>query len=1848
MTCLIKSRYKEELSKYADIVGSEEGAYYLLAMNNGYTLDKNPDGSVSELYDALMQKNNGDEVMSILDKAVVYTPDYISQNGDWTEGFNAEEGSLEPSITTLFNDQGQPLCDNDAVRTILKDEQTINQLVQCERNNMLERDITLNSRFAEVRKQYVEDHIQDYQNDNPNATPAEIADERVRLANEFDRDEIDDAVFYIERELFNQFEDVTEVNGQYVGEGEVGELRAALLNSLHDRYNTYGTAILREEETVLPVLDLLRTQLMGLDPELSITPMVKAYIKLFGNTRVIQEAIDAVKKVSPKKSTESIINEIAEYVTGRIKEDPKKQKFHRAIETFWGKFKNLLRRMFFKPRKDYNTRRNALDAITLYFAANENLADNDNFQLIMDIYRWSIDGKETNVKSRDVIKNIKKGLQARLKSIDSLSKEKVNTKERNDITQWLDDIQQMYSRDKNIEDGEKALISKFLNTALQEISEVLNVILNIRDQDVSKINAQQMIDIKQNIIGFYHNILISYIIPYTYTTEDEEFKQGGSVYQTIMVLDNILSRIQHAFNEQLLRYCDYVCDEYVDNYVDVGNKERYRLNMKRYLRNQIGNGELAFFEKFASGANQQSSVIRMLDYRLRDIFNTAHKESQDRGKQLWSLWKNSKFRNSSLNPFNAFRKIMEVDEDGVPTGNFVAPVNVGMCEKRLNKEIQRLDKEFGVTLDEDGRKVWKDEEQWKEYMDALDTAKERIGIHRRYKAQYYIDRRRFLDRDVIETISTIQRAIDRLYQNCTKTIILNGEEVKVPVVQDLTKPQLIKLNQLLKQKQDISNPYEIVYDPNTGNIVSLKEKEGRDLEVALQIIRWNAYKRGKIKTTSNEEAYKKAEAALIQEYGENSKQVETFRYNNRVVTFSKGYQDELTDIFGVGSAGEVVDELRARKRAILNATMGKKGYYEPDLSKLSDQAWIELKRIDEELSQHKSEIHITPEDFERLNEIQADYQVKRKGTDVSYYNWLQQQYLNNPQEFMNKYCYYNHEKQKWYPLSCFSYKGPRKKSDVVDIASGAYSDFSEDSYYSDEKFDTADPSFVQVDKEMYKNEQYDKVKDDPFYKLIISTMEEIWSLLGLSKTMYKYQMPQIRSANNKLLFRKHVWSSTKAMFNNTFYVNERDTEFNEDFSVRPDGSIVETIPMRWINKLDDPSIISTNIIQSVSQMYEMAIQYSKKSELVPVMELMQFQLYGGYDRNVNVSTDQADRFAKHMQMYMYGRRKTGLNPNKKISAVEKSLIKIFSNIMRITHSKLMTHNLVSVSKNAIDSSASLWAEVGYGKYFDESDFNAALKLTGYELFKGGPIKDVGTINPFSMTSALMDYNGVSGKIDELFEGADMSWARRVFHKHGSMGEYTAVDYMFKGMVTEMVYHSYRLLTDPNTGKQEFVNKDRARYMYLKVGYTEEDGQHAYEEASVTLRDAYYKDKNGSVKIKPEYLDIVKPVINEETGRRSNKVENRITGTITERCSVINGMLDEMDKSVLTQNWVGALIFLMRGWMISQQVDYNKRGHDFAIFSDEPVTQNKSQANKFKDLVYNRTIDAASLQIVEEDEPLFFNNATGTLDKGAWVGLISAYKNWIKAGAFFRRLSRDNKLTRQQIYQVRRMNMCVLSVMMLSLMTGIFGALWEGDPNNWIYAYLYTNSIATVSERSTQIGYGGFVYTLADLVQTPTVVTAYANDLHYIPEALKDAVAMTYDWATDGQGEIEAYEKVRGGSYSGLRKWQRAFLQASSEIPDLNELGINNIFKTFYIPAMHEKAKWYSQIQPTPTVGYKVGLTKPKKQVGLWGLIANDPTKQYDESEPTVIDLLHGPDYEPKSSQKSSGKKKKKIKTTPIN
>jgi hypothetical protein len=61
----------------------------------------------------------------------------------------------------------------------------------------------------------------------------------------------------------------------------------------------------------------------------------------------------------------------------------------------------------------------------------------------------------------------------------------------------------------------------------------------------------------------------------------------------------------------------------------------------------------------------------------------------------------------------------------------------------------------------------------------------------------------------------------------------------------------------------------------------------------------------------------------------------------------------------------------------------------------------------------------------------------------------------------------------------------------------------------------------------------------------------------------------------------------------------------------------------------------------------------------------------------------------------------------------------------------------------------------------------------------------------------------------MFRGTNKAWARRVLENHCSMGEYSLVDYMYKGLITQMIYDSVRLIEDPSTGEQVFATKQQA-------------------------------------------------------------------------------------------------------------------------------------------------------------------------------------------------------------------------------------------------------------------------------------------------------------------------------------------------------------------------------------------------------------------------------------------------------
>lgn len=105
MVCLIKSKYKEELDLYTQLLGSEKRAYAILCCNNGYTLDKTKDGKPSKLYNDLLEYYKGDVTKAVQKKAQLFTSEFTNEYGQWyQDGYE-----MSDEYKDVFDENGEPI-----------------------------------------------------------------------------------------------------------------------------------------------------------------------------------------------------------------------------------------------------------------------------------------------------------------------------------------------------------------------------------------------------------------------------------------------------------------------------------------------------------------------------------------------------------------------------------------------------------------------------------------------------------------------------------------------------------------------------------------------------------------------------------------------------------------------------------------------------------------------------------------------------------------------------------------------------------------------------------------------------------------------------------------------------------------------------------------------------------------------------------------------------------------------------------------------------------------------------------------------------------------------------------------------------------------------------------------------------------------------------------------------------------------------------------------------------------------------------------------------------------------------------------------------------------------------------------------------------------------------------------------------------------------------------------------------------------------------------------------------------------------------------------------------------------
>ena len=88
---LSNKKVKQEFDELTSLFG-EDAAYFLWDKNNGYSLDKAPNGADSILFKSLLDNYNGDRQAALKAKAKVYTSNFINWFGDWIK-----EDKVEPN-----------------------------------------------------------------------------------------------------------------------------------------------------------------------------------------------------------------------------------------------------------------------------------------------------------------------------------------------------------------------------------------------------------------------------------------------------------------------------------------------------------------------------------------------------------------------------------------------------------------------------------------------------------------------------------------------------------------------------------------------------------------------------------------------------------------------------------------------------------------------------------------------------------------------------------------------------------------------------------------------------------------------------------------------------------------------------------------------------------------------------------------------------------------------------------------------------------------------------------------------------------------------------------------------------------------------------------------------------------------------------------------------------------------------------------------------------------------------------------------------------------------------------------------------------------------------------------------------------------------------------------------------------------------------------------------------------------------------------------------------------------------------------------------------------------------------
>ena len=1129
------------------------------------------------------------------------------------------------------------------------------------------------------------------------------------------------------------------------------------------------------------------------------------------------------------------------------------------------------------------------------------------------------------------------------------------------------------------------------------------------------ISAEQIFDMKSNIIDFY-NDLCKYLF-------DDKNSLDVQDQLNVEKLSSTVHEINRLWREASKVVADKIVDENVDKYINTTTEEANEIKevAKDWLHNNDMWGDEGKFTKFFNYSRNDSPIIRQAFQMIQDADQETRRQSIAVQQRIVKAYNKATSLVDKAKLGNWQTEFMERDRDGNFTGLFRSAVNRGQFKKDMEEFVQQLNQKYDKihgyhyitdqvtketlrsdTMSSIENEVWVNGQPPVYVQYQLELEKWICDhAHRRYSLIYYQERLsqpydietrtgHGLSPRTLSRQKYIQDQLNYILQKCS------DRKTGLAYPERLNQEDYNKLQMWRDALQDLGNPFDMY-----GN-----RKSGEELQTALEIQAWNNWLQERTLYDVNYDAFDEEYQKIVDDINAGKK---TYNDLCRFVEANSEYglNPEFLDYVFKGSQVKKDYVTKMFQSSIKKLIKTNDGYvkdfsdvifnYNPDGSVSIPDMWGYQRLGDIKNNQKASSSGISKEEFERNFSVSpipytdaSGMHLAKDGTkfdpknnpnnliSMSWFEYILKQYtdavmdgrmdrfvsvdglvgidfstFNGDRKKIEKWIAenilmyektwedkYGNIKSEYVPLTIFNQLvpvepgfGPSYKPTSRFIPKGRFTTKRGSVYKGifDIQFSEDDRSGIQPDFEQYGDQEFvDMIKKGDakaeYYKLLIDTMEQQWDKLGLDPSYNRYKLPQIEGTSLMKRSRaaRHPKKYLKNAASNAVSATSDDMQMRsgDDYVMRNGKWVLKTAPTRFINEMDDPSMISSDLAFTVGQFVQMTNNYLNKQKLQAKVETLAYSL-DAENRDVNhqhTGVRQFERYEKMLKQLFYEQSETGEDLGEKPGKAEIAAAKAARVARSGTAYLMLAYNLPSMFTGVFDSFTQMPAAAARNDQFGFKQLFYSYLVTFPKLFQA--IANIGNPIANCKAVAMMQKDGLVKTSDETFKNAYHSRLRRALAQSAT-GGYTMGDYMMNMLSQRCTYEAKKYYPGNNLVKEGFYTKAEFNRLMSNSGLTQKEINRDWNDnIGESLWDAYYFD-NGIAKLKDKYKDV-------------NLHDSKLSATIQQNMALLNGNAPKNDQSSVSNTILHKFFFLMRNFFI------RRAEHWFAGYKPDNV------ARKFED------------------------------------------------------------------------------------------------------------------------------------------------------------------------------------------------------------------------------------------------------------------------------------------------------------